>query len=51
MLHNSYQFRGGEDESYESEVRMLRAEGHTVETIHINNSQIESSGKIQVAIQ
>jgi glycosyltransferase involved in cell wall biosynthesis len=51
MLHNSYQFRGGEDESYESEVRMLRAEGHSVETIHINNSQIESRGKIQVALE
>jgi glycosyltransferase involved in cell wall biosynthesis len=51
MLHNSYQFRGGEDESFESEVRMLRAEGHTVETIHINNAQIESAGKIHVAIQ
>ena len=51
MLHNSYQFRGGEDESFESEVRMLRAEGHTVETIHINNAQIEASGKIQVALQ
>lgn len=51
MLHNSYQQRGGEDESYESEVRMLRAEGHSVETILINNSQIESTGKIQVALQ
>jgi glycosyltransferase involved in cell wall biosynthesis len=51
MLHNSYQQRGGEDESYESEVRMLRAEGHCVETILINNSQIESTGKIQVALQ
>lgn len=51
MLHNSYQHRGGEDESYESEVRMLRAEGHSVETIHINNAQIESRGKIHVAIE
>ena len=51
MLHNSYQQRGGEDESFESEVRMLRDEGHTVETIVIHNSQIESTGKIQVALQ
>jgi glycosyltransferase involved in cell wall biosynthesis len=51
MLHNSYQFRGGEDESFESEVRMLRDEGHLVETIHIDNSQIAASGKIHVAIQ
>jgi glycosyltransferase involved in cell wall biosynthesis len=51
MLHNSYQFRGGEDESFESEVRMLRDEGHCVETIHINNAQIEGRGKIHVAIE
>ena len=51
MLHNSYQYRGGEDESYESEVRMLRAEGHSVETIHVNNSGIESKGKFQVALE
>jgi glycosyltransferase involved in cell wall biosynthesis len=51
MLHNSYQFRGGEDESFESEVRMLQAEGHFVETVHINNSEIEARGKIHVAIE
>ena len=51
MLHNSYQQRGGEDESFESEVRMLRHEGHTVETIVIHNSQIESSSRIQVALE
>lgn len=51
MLHNSYQYRGGEDESFESEVRMLRDEGHSVETIVMNNSQIESAGKFQVALE
>ena len=51
MLHNGYQFRGGEDESYESEVRMLRANGHFVETIRMDNAQIESKGKIHVAIE
>jgi glycosyltransferase involved in cell wall biosynthesis len=51
MLHNSYQYRGGEDESFESEVRMLRDEGHFVETIVINNAGIESKGKIQVALE
>jgi len=51
MLHNSYQFRGGEDESFDSEVRMLRANGHFVETIQTDYSQIEAKGKIQVAIE
>jgi glycosyltransferase involved in cell wall biosynthesis len=51
MLHNRYQYRGGEDESFESEVRMLRDEGHFVETIVMNNADIESTGKFQVALE
>jgi glycosyltransferase involved in cell wall biosynthesis len=51
MLHNSYQFRGGEDESFESEVRMLRDAGHYVDTIHLNNDKVEEIGKFQVALQ
>jgi glycosyltransferase involved in cell wall biosynthesis len=51
MLHNSYQFRGGEDESYESEVRMLRSNGHLVETIHMDYAQTSAKGKIQVALE
>jgi glycosyltransferase involved in cell wall biosynthesis len=51
MLHNSYQFRGGEDESYESEVRMLRSNGHSVETIQMDYAQMSAKGKIQVALE
>jgi glycosyltransferase involved in cell wall biosynthesis len=51
MLHNSYQIRGGEDESFESEVRMLRDEGHFVETIHCHNDQVEAIGILNVALQ
>lgn len=51
MLHNSYQFRGGEDESYESEVRMLRSNGHSVETIEMDYAQVNTKGKIQVALE
>ncbi|MGC1383371.1 MAG: glycosyltransferase family 4 protein [Candidatus Acidiferrales bacterium] len=51
MLHNSYQFRGGEDESFESEVRMLRDAGHYVDTIHLNNDRVDEIGKFQVALQ
>ena len=51
MLHNSYQFRGGEDESYESEVRMLRSNGHSVETIQMDYAQVNTKGKIQVALE
>lgn len=51
MLHNSYQIRGGEDESFDSEVRMLRDAGHFVETIQINNCEVEKISRIQVALQ
>jgi glycosyltransferase involved in cell wall biosynthesis len=51
MLHNSYQFRGGEDESFESEVRMLTDAGHFVDTIHLNNDKVEDIGRFQVALQ
>jgi glycosyltransferase involved in cell wall biosynthesis len=49
-LHNSYQFRGGEDESFESEVRMLRDAGHYVDTIHLNNDRVDEIGRFQVAL-
>jgi glycosyltransferase involved in cell wall biosynthesis len=51
MLHNSYQFRGGEDESFESEVRMLSDAGHFVDIIHLNNDTVEEIGRFQVALQ
>jgi glycosyltransferase involved in cell wall biosynthesis len=51
MMHNSYNFRGGEDESFESEVRMLRDAGHFVETIHLKNEEVQRINTIQVALQ
>ena len=50
MMHNSYQFHGGEDESFASEVRMLRDSGHFVETIHLKNENVRGLGAVQVAI-
>jgi glycosyltransferase involved in cell wall biosynthesis len=50
MLHNAYQIRGGEDESFDSEVRMLRDAGHFVETIHVHNDRVAEIGKVQVAL-
>jgi len=51
MLHNSYQFHGGEDESFASEVRMLTDAGHHVETIHLKNENVSGLGAVQVGIQ
>ena len=50
MLHNSYQFRGGEDESFESEMLMLRDAGHFVEGIHLKNERAGPIGNIHVAL-
>ena len=51
MLHNSYQFRGGEDESFESEVCMLRDAGHFVDTIHLKNEEVEQISSVNIALQ
>lgn len=51
MLHNGYRIRGGEDESFETEWRMLRDAGHQVETIHVHNGTVEEKGKVSVALQ
>jgi glycosyltransferase involved in cell wall biosynthesis len=51
MLHNAYQNRGGEDESFDTECRILRDAGHLVETIHLHNDTIGETGKLGVALQ
>ncbi|HTV60713.1 MAG TPA: glycosyltransferase family 4 protein [Verrucomicrobiae bacterium] len=51
MLHNSYQFHGGEDESFASEERMLADAGHFVDTIHVKNENVEGLGAVSVALQ
>jgi len=51
MLHNAYQIRGGEDESFDTECRILREAGHFVETIHLHNDSIEETGRVTVALQ
>lgn len=39
-IHNTYQIRGGEDESRESEERLLRAKGHDVDVYEESNDRI-----------
>jgi glycosyltransferase involved in cell wall biosynthesis len=51
MLHNSYQIRGGEDESFDTECRILRDDGHFVDTIHLHNDSIAGTGNISVALE
>jgi glycosyltransferase involved in cell wall biosynthesis len=48
-LHNKYKFRGGEDESSESEDSMLRSRGHAIFRYEQDNAAIRSTNLIQVA--
>jgi glycosyltransferase involved in cell wall biosynthesis len=48
LVHNSYQQRGGEDQVFESEAGLLRANGHQVTRYHVSNDQI-SSGSVGLA--
>ncbi len=51
MLHNRYRIRGGEDESTELEVAMLREAGHEVTLLEAFNDDIgESTGLVGAAI-
>jgi glycosyltransferase involved in cell wall biosynthesis len=40
VLHNRYQLRGGEDESTDLEVALLRARGHVAELLEVDNRTI-----------
>lgn len=48
-VHNRYQIRGGEDECFEAEVKLLREAGHGVETYEENNDRVAQLGKIDAA--
>ena len=48
-VHNQYQIRGGEDESRESEERLLREHGHCVNTYEDTNDRIPSLSSVALA--
>jgi glycosyltransferase involved in cell wall biosynthesis len=48
-VHNSYQIRGGEDESRESEERLMREYGHEVDSYEENNDRLKQISAIQIA--
>ncbi|MBW4640141.1 MAG: glycosyltransferase [Gloeocapsa sp. UFS-A4-WI-NPMV-4B04] len=49
-VHNRYQIRGGEDESRESEERLLREMGHLVEVYEENNERIAELNPMRMAV-
>lgn len=48
-VHNLYQIRGGEDECYDAEVKLLREAGHQVDRYVETNDRIASLSQPQVA--
>ena len=48
-VHNSYQIRGGEDESRKTEENLLRSHGHTVDTYEVSNHIIKDISKGKLA--
>lgn len=50
-IHNRYQIRGGEDESRESEEKLLREKGNQVDIYEENNNRVPEIGKIRVALR
>ena len=48
-VHNYYQQRGGEDQCFEDEVRVLRSNGHEVVENIVHNDSIEHTSKLKVA--
>ena len=50
-IHNLYQIRGGEDESRETEERLLREKGHHVDVYEENNKRAPTLGKLQLAFR
>ena len=50
-VHNAYQIRGGEDESRESEERLLREHGHTVDVYEETNDRIQDFNAAQLALR
>jgi len=51
VVHNRYQYRGGEDTVVEAEVDLLRSHGHPVETYFRSNDDVAAIGKLQLAAQ
>jgi glycosyltransferase involved in cell wall biosynthesis len=50
-VHNKYQIRGGEDESRESEEKLLREMGHQVDVYEEDNQQASSLNPLNLALR
>jgi glycosyltransferase involved in cell wall biosynthesis len=50
LCHNYYQQRGGEDQSFEAESRLLESRGHDVLRFTQHNDVIDGMGRLEVAV-
>ena len=50
MVHCRYQIRGGEDECFEAEQRLLRAAGVEVDTYEDDNRRVEQLGALRTGL-
>jgi glycosyltransferase involved in cell wall biosynthesis len=50
VVHNAYRLRGGEDSVVESEVRMLRANGHEVRLLQRHNDDVQERAPLGAAV-
>ncbi|MCE3246622.1 MAG: glycosyl transferase family 1, partial [Geminicoccaceae bacterium] len=50
MVHCRYQIRGGEDECYEAEQRLLREAGVEVDGYEDDNRRVEQRGAVRTAV-
>lgn len=50
LCHNSYRFRGGEDQVFEDECWLLKSRGCEVVTYHRSNRDLEQTGNARAAL-
>jgi len=50
-LHNRYLIRGGEDESVDSQVRLLTKKGHKNTLLEYSNEEVAEIGKLKTAVR
>lgn len=51
MAHTFYKQKGGEDESYRAEARLLEDHGHLVERFERHNSELDQVSQVQAALK
>lgn len=51
MVHNHYLRRGGEDTAFEADIALLRAHGHDVITLEMDNQRIHDMSRLRLLLR